>query len=520
MSDTIEVDGFTDLRRIGRGGLGDVYRAVRASTGGVVAIKILRDVSDESVAWHRTRRELTALVTLAGHAHVVQLLELLELPAGPALVMEYAPNGSVADLLDARGGSLTVAEAVLIGRHTAAALVAAHAQGIVHRDLKPQNLLVDAYGQVKLCDFGIASLTRSDEFRTRTNARSMRYASPEDLEDEAAVGPASDVYSLGAALLHVARGAPPTLKERLAPWTPPDDGADGLAALDAILAACLHPDPSARPSASEVFERLEQLEWTFDDRLRRLEVPEQVVPDSDGDAEDVAPADGVTATTVFRPGRRPAEDPPPIERPAPPVPRRRRTLALVAVGAAVTALAVAAWWIGVRDDAADDPVRTAPATTTAGSPSTTQPPPTTQPSVAATFDVVDVVARPDGLVSIDDPDVVWPTGEVGECLVQVAGEQELVVVGCAEPHDLQRIGSGELPSSQATFDQSIVRDAVRELCAEAFAEVVGVDLASGTLDVPFTAPSSASWSEGDRGYQCFVGVAGQRLVGDATGAGL
>ena len=71
----ITIDGYTDIVRIGQGGLGDVYRATRTSTGGTVAIKVLRDVSDESVLWHRTRRELTALVSLAGHANVIQLLE-------------------------------------------------------------------------------------------------------------------------------------------------------------------------------------------------------------------------------------------------------------------------------------------------------------------------------------------------------------------------------------------------------------------------------------------------------------
>ncbi len=78
----IVIDGYADIERIGQGGLGDVYRATRISTGGTVAIKVLRDVSDESVAWHRTRRELTALVSLAGHANVIQLFEMLDLPRG------------------------------------------------------------------------------------------------------------------------------------------------------------------------------------------------------------------------------------------------------------------------------------------------------------------------------------------------------------------------------------------------------------------------------------------------------
>ena len=75
------IDGYGHLVRIGRGGLGDVYRATQLASGADVAIKILRDVSDTSVAWHRTRRELAALRALSGHSNVVQIVDVLGLPA-------------------------------------------------------------------------------------------------------------------------------------------------------------------------------------------------------------------------------------------------------------------------------------------------------------------------------------------------------------------------------------------------------------------------------------------------------
>ena len=507
----ISIDGYTDIERIGQGGLGDVYRAMRTSTGGAVAIKVLRDVSDESVAWHRTRRELTALVSLAGHANVIQLIEVLDLPEGPALVMEHAPGGSVAELMLRRDRPLSVGETVLVGRQTATALVAAHERGIVHRDVKPQNLLIDAYGQVKLCDFGIAAMARSDEFQARTSAISMRYASPEDLDDDSDVGPASDVYSLGATMLHLARGAPPTLKERLAPWVPPETDDEAMRVLDAIIASCLHPVPAQRPSAAQIADELERLGWSIDERNRAIafesvdidEVPSdphaggddaptvprsvapggQVRPDDpdDIDPDDIEPvdADPVDADpdaalddTVYRPDRRPA-------RPTPPPSRRRWPIA-VAAAAVVGVFALVVLW----PDGG---------------------------GVGLAF-----VERPAGLPDVRDAD--WPTGDVGECLVQRDGTLE--TVGCDEPHDLQRVAVGTLDdAADAPFDAAAVRAAVGAACDSAFRAFVGVSPATSDFDAPFSAPSSATWDQGDRGYQCLLGVAGRRIVGDAEQSG-
>ncbi|MEY2960090.1 MAG: hypothetical protein RLZZ01_2658, partial [Actinomycetota bacterium] len=258
MTDVPTVDGYTDLVPIGTGGIGDVFRAVSVSTGTTVAVKLLRDVTDRSVAWHRTRREFEALHALGGHPHVIRVVEVLH--DAPGIVMDHAPGGSVADLLARRGPTLPVPQVVLIGRDTADALRSAHECGIIHRDVKPQNLLVGEDGRIRLCDFGIASLTRSDEFRTRTSARSTRYASPEDLEEDVPVGPPTDVYSLGATMVHLLHGSPPSLKDRLAPWTPPPTDDPERAELDRIVAHCLHPEPTHRPTARDVLEWLSTLD--------------------------------------------------------------------------------------------------------------------------------------------------------------------------------------------------------------------------------------------------------------------
>lgn len=548
----ISIEGYTDIVRIGQGGLGDVYRATRASTGGVVAIKVLRDISDESVAWHRTRRELTALVALAGHANVIQLIELLELEQGPALVMEYAPGGSVADLMKRRDATLSVGETVLVGRHTSAALVAAHSLGIVHRDIKPQNLLIDAYGQVKLCDFGVAALTRSDDFQARTSALSMRYASPEDLDNEVDVGPASDVYSLGATLLHLARGAPPTLKERLAPWHPPGADDADAASLDAVIASCLHPEPASRPSAAVVLDELDRLGWAVDERQRALAF-DPPPADDQINSEDlptdprpsVAPP-GAPAVTPVESGTSRLSDPaglpevhddPTVQRPwptatehtddtvhvpsrrPPPRPivpsRRRRWMPWLLVGVLAVLIAVPAIVLWPSDD--DAPVDSVQPGSSVASPATDPPPTGTSPPPEVD---VALVVRPADVGDVTDDGVVWPFGPVGECLVRVAGQVELQVVECDEPHDMQRLLVAELDGERwpagAPFVTAEPRTIVREACTAAFLEFTGIPITDSVLEAPFTLPSEATWAEGDRGYQCLLFTPGRRIVGDAA----
>ena len=253
--------GYRDAIQVGEGGLGSVYRAVRESTGSVVALKELREVGVGSPVWHRARRELDAMLRLRGHPHVVYVEEIIEGPLGPCLVMEFAPGGSLMDRLTA-AGSLTAPELVLVGQHVSQALVAAHRLGIVHRDVKPHNLLVGAFGQVKVCDFGIAALTRGAGGRTQTQAITLAYASPEELDGADEVGPPADVYSFGATLLHLATGHRPSFRERMGAASGEQlQAVDDDRVLGEVLTAvrgCLFHDPVSRPTMIDlvaVFDR-------------------------------------------------------------------------------------------------------------------------------------------------------------------------------------------------------------------------------------------------------------------------
>ena len=503
------IDGYTHIVPIGRGGLGDVYRATHCATGARVAIKVLRDVSDQSVAWHRTRRELAALAALAGHPHVIGLVDTFELDGHPGLVMEYAPGGSVAALMEHHPGTLSLGETVLIGRHVAAALVAAHRQGIVHRDIKPQNLLIDDFGRVKLCDFGIAALTRSDEFRTRTDAVSMRYASPEDLDDRE-IDSAADIYSLGATLLHLAHGAPPSLKQRLVPWLPPTDSTPEMAALDEVIAQCLQPTPSARPSAASVLAMLETCCAGHEAMVSALTVPAPLPVSADAQPlwADTDVERELAADTVCR---RPPEFP---MRPQPAGSASHRVGRLVATVLAVVVVgAVGGLLIGARrgDGGAARSPDPLPSPQTSG---TTV---SAQPSSSVPVSSVPVAVRTDDLDSLAS--VRWPFGDVGGCLVQVADKNELAAVDCDQPHDLQRFLVGTLPTD-VSFDEPWVAAEVDRRCRAQFVSFVGVEYRLSALDIFATRPSAQSWASGhDRAFQCVLGVAHGRIVGDAAGMG-
>ncbi|MEL6893247.1 MAG: serine/threonine-protein kinase, partial [Actinomycetota bacterium] len=317
----IDLDGFERVAPLGSGGLGDVYRATRTSTGGQVAIKILRDWTDRDLAWQRAQRELRALVDLRGHSNVVNVEEVIDSDGVLAIVMEYAPGGSVHDLLGQRGGRLGFGETLLVATHTAAALAAAHDRGIIHRDIKPHNLLIGAFGQVKVCDFGIASLTRSESVRERTSSLSLRYASPEELRGEQEVGTPSDIYSLAATLHQLLTGQYLPLPDGTAgtiplrSWQAPDDvPADVELDVRSLVVRSGDRRPDARPTAAELQERFEELSGRLGaGRVRALPL---VTPDGDDatvvgalDVGGAAAADVVMATPPGAPS--PAESPVP-----------------------------------------------------------------------------------------------------------------------------------------------------------------------------------------------------------------
>jgi tRNA A-37 threonylcarbamoyl transferase component Bud32 len=202
------------VRRLGSGGMGDVYLAERADGAfeKAVAIKVLREGLVGEQAVHRFERERRILASL-DHVNLAKVFDGGVTEEGlPYFVMELVEGEPLTDYCDARG--LGVRERVALMRSVCQVVHYVHQRGVIHRDLKPRNILVTPEGHIKLLDFGIAKLTDppagAGEEETVTAMRAMTplYASPEQVRG-GPIGPASDVYALGVVLCRLLAGRAP-----------------------------------------------------------------------------------------------------------------------------------------------------------------------------------------------------------------------------------------------------------------------------------------------------------------------
>jgi hypothetical protein len=203
------IPGYEVLRELGRGGMGVVYLAQQHSPRRPVALKLLRDWAHASSAeLGELRAEADKLARLQ-HPHVVTVYGTGEHGGCPFLVMQYLGGGSLGARLG--GAPLPPAGAARLVEVLARALAAVHAAGVVHRDLKPSNVLFSEDGTPKVSDFSLAK--RLDAEATLTSAGGVKgtppYMAPEQAAGKRDVGPAADVYALGAVLYELLTGRPP-----------------------------------------------------------------------------------------------------------------------------------------------------------------------------------------------------------------------------------------------------------------------------------------------------------------------
>ncbi|MET9899657.1 serine/threonine-protein kinase [Streptomyces sp. NPDC006446] len=244
---------------LGRGAMGEVWRAHDEMIGRSVAVKLLLSQDADPTAAARFRLEAQT-AGLLNHPHVVGVLDFGSYEDRLFLVMELVEGDSLAHVL-ATAGTLPAEQVARIAAQAAAGLAAAHQQGIVHRDIKPGNLMLDAQGSVKIGDFGIARFLDDPAGGLTATGQivgTSLYLAPERALGKTA-GPPSDMYSLGCVLYQLLTGRPPfqanspvaVLHHHLdtAPTPPRELGADLPPAFENYLLSLLAKQPDDRPTA-------------------------------------------------------------------------------------------------------------------------------------------------------------------------------------------------------------------------------------------------------------------------------
>ena len=254
---TVLAGRYRIVAQLGRGGMGEVYRADDLKLSQPVALKFLPEALQRDPGRLQRFYGEISLARQITHPAVCRVHDLEELEGQPFLTMEYVDGEDLAGLLR-RIGRLPHDKALEIARQLCAGLAAAHEKGVLHRDLKPANVMLDGRGRARLTDFGLAAL---DETVSGAEARSgtPAYMSPEQLAG-GEVTPRSDVYALGLVLYELFTGrrafAGRTLDElrrQHAHDAPESPSAlvEGLEpAVERAILRCLEKDPQRRPPSA------------------------------------------------------------------------------------------------------------------------------------------------------------------------------------------------------------------------------------------------------------------------------
>jgi eukaryotic-like serine/threonine-protein kinase len=301
------------VRKLGAGGMANVYLAEDQELGRRVAIKILNDrhANDDQFV-ERFRREAKNAAALS-HPNIVSIYDRGEAEGTYYIAMEFLDGRTLKELVVSRGPA-PVTVSVEYARQILQALRFAHRHGIVHRDIKPHNVLVDAEGRVKVTDFGIARAGTSQMTEAGSIVGTAQYLSPEQARGTD-VDQRSDVYSLGIVLYELLTGTVPfngdtpveiAMKHLSAVPDPPSTRRPDVPRdLDLIVMRALAKDPADRyQSAEEMDADLE--------RFARGAAVSPVTEESATQIMRLPPEPyAATAATMISPGRRTAQLPPP-----------------------------------------------------------------------------------------------------------------------------------------------------------------------------------------------------------------
>jgi len=239
---------------LGKGGMGEVYRATDLTLGQSVALKFLHALSSSDPRWLERFHSEVRIARQVSHPNVCRVYDIGEAEGLPFISMEYVDGEDLASLLR-RIGRLPSDKAIEIARKACAGLAAAHAKGVIHRDLKPHNIMLDRHGEVLICDFGLAAVA------SELNAAEIRQGTPAYMAPEQIKGTevthSSDLYSLGLVLYELFTGKRAytatnindmlNQQEAMSLTSMSSHANDIDPAVENIIRRCLDPIPANRP---------------------------------------------------------------------------------------------------------------------------------------------------------------------------------------------------------------------------------------------------------------------------------
>ena len=246
---------------IGRGGMGAVYRGHQTSLDRPVAVKVLpREAQESDQLGERFQREAQTLAKLH-HPNIVSVFDFGEADGMFYFVMEFVDGVTLRETIKA--GKVTPEEALELVPTICDALQFAHSQGVVHRDIKPENILLTRDGQVKIADFGLAKIIRSDEEAaadmeltgTQQIMGTAKYMAPEQMSTTKNVDHRADIYSLGVVFYELLTGELP-----MGWFQPPSKKVAVDVRLDEVVLRTLESEPQRRyQQVSEIKTAIESL---------------------------------------------------------------------------------------------------------------------------------------------------------------------------------------------------------------------------------------------------------------------
>ncbi len=262
------IPGYDIIGELGRGGMGVVFKAWHVPSKRFVALKMILTGADATETRRKRFRVESEAASRLAHPNIIQVHDVGEIDGHPFFALEFCGGGSLAKKL--AGSPMLPQTAALLVEKLARAVSVAHAQQIIHRDLKPANILLSSDGEPKISDFGLAKRLDSDDVQTRARAvmGTPSYMPPEQaLGAGAPIGPAADIYALGAILYECLTGRPPFKSATAAdtldqvkhqePVAPRLLNASVPRELDAICLKCLRKSPRERfATAAEMADEI------------------------------------------------------------------------------------------------------------------------------------------------------------------------------------------------------------------------------------------------------------------------